>query len=522
MRPLRLGRQAQNGLAAMLLLVILVMGSSFFVLRSLNAASMRADRYRVSQDALVAAKEALIARAVTDDNRPGSLPCPDLDDDGDAELFAGTACPSYIGRLPWKTLRLPDLRDANGERLWYALSTTYRDHASAQPINSSTPGLLSVAGSQPAAGLVALVFAPGPVAARGGALQSRGCTVGVNCDANLRCTAGIATPKCNPANYLEISGGVDNANGDATYVAAVESESFNDRHIEITVDDIMWHVEKRAGRELGGKLRAHFDAWQNAAEVTAASRKGFYPWAAPFNDPATASPGVNNTSTGPLPLDASGVVWSSATLTVAGLPLGGCVGVGTSQITCSALIVCALTACVTQVNATVSGIATAFVDPPDGSEVTLSGLLIGGPSTGTWTLNSAAQTLGFSYTGNSLLAVGLVELTVNVPMASSWTTSGTDWLVANNWAQVAHYSVSPGYALSGGNACAGTCIGLAGAADKQAVVTMTGRALAGQVRNTPAALAAYLEGGNTDPTDLVLERGLKTPLFNDQPVAVRP
>ena len=51
---------------------------------------------------------------------------------------------------------------------------------------------------------------------------------------------------------------------------------------------------------------------------------------------------------------------------------------------------------------------------------------------------------------------------------------------------------------------------------------MTGRALAGQTRVVPAALNAYLEGGNQDPADLVLERGMKTPAFNDQPVAVRP
>jgi hypothetical protein len=501
----------------MVLLVILVMGASFFVLRSLNAASMRAERYRVSQDSLVVAKEALIARAVTDDNRPGSLPCPDLDDDGEAELFAGTACPSYIGRLPWKTLRVSDLRDASGERLWYALSSTYRDHPSAQPINSSTAGLLSVAGVQPAAGLVALVFAPGTVTGRGGATQSRGCTVGTDCDADLRCTLGAATPKCNPANFLEFSGGVDNADGNDAYVSAPESESFNDRHIEITVDDIMWHVEKRAGRELGIKLRAHHDAWQNTLNVT--NTKGFYPWAAPFNDPSTPSPGVNNTATGQLPLSADNVVWTSATFT-----LGGCVGIGTSQITCSGLAACALAVCLARIDATLSGIGTTFVDPPNGSEATVDPILIvlGAPLTGTWTLNPAAQTLDFTYDGGSLLVVGLVTVTINAPMPSAWTTSGTDWLVTNNWAQVAHYSVSPGYALSGGNACAGTCISLADAVDKQAVVTMTGRALAGQVRNTPAALAAYLEGGNQDPTDRVLERGMKTPAFNDQPVAVWP
>jgi hypothetical protein len=515
-------RARQHGVALMLMAVIMVLGASFLVLRSLNAATTRADRHRVTQDALIRAKEGLIARAVIDlsatpaGTRPGSLPCPDLDDDGVAELFAGNQCPSYIGRLPWRTLDLPDLRDANGERLWYALSTNFRDNAAGGALNSNTAGLLSVAGTQPAAGLAAIVFAPGAVVARAGVLQSRGCTVGVNCDVNLYCTAGIATPKCNPANYLEISGGVDNANGDATYVAAAESETFNDRHIEITVDDIMWHVEKRAGRELGAKLRAHFDAWQNA--TTVANTKGFYPWAAPFNDPATASPGVDGTQTGQLPMSDANVVWSSATFT-----LGSCSGVGTNQITCSGVVLC-IVACLTRIDASLSGIATTFVDPPNGSETSINGLLIslGAPNTGTWTLNPSAQTLDYAYNAGGLIVVGLVEVTVSAPMTSTWTTSATDWVINNNWPQVTHYSVSPDYALNGTNACAASCISVANSADKQAVLTMTGRALAGQTRVVPAALNTYLEGGNQDPADFVLERGMKTPAFNDQPIAVRP
>jgi hypothetical protein len=516
MTPTRPGGGSQRGVAVMMLLVLMVLGASFLMLRSLNAATMRADRHRVTQDALVKAKEGLIARAVTDANRPGSLPCPDTDDDGDAEIFAGVNCPSYIGRVPWRTLGLPDLRDANGERLWYALSPNFRDNSAGGALNSSTAGLLSVTGTQPAAGLAAIVFAPGaPLGA-----QSRTCTGG-SCDAaTLRCTTAPAslTPKCNPANFLEVSGGISNADNDNAYASAIEDSSFNDRHLEITVDEIMWLVEKRAARELGGKLRAHFDAWQNAAEVAAGSRKGFYPWAAPFDDPATASPGVNNTSTGQFPLDASGVVWSSASITVAGLPLGGCVGVGTSQITCSAL---AFLLGLVQVDARLSGVATAFVDPPNGSEMTSSGLIIGAPLTGTWTLNPGAQALDFSYAASPLFIGVLVEITVNAPAASAWTSSATEWLIANNWQQVAHYSVAPAYAIDGANAC-GTCISVAATANNQAAVTMTGRALAGQTRSTPAALAAYLEAGNQDPTDLVLERGLRLPTFNDQPVAVRP
>ena len=61
----------------------------------------------------------------------GGLPSvPDLD-----ERWAEATCGSLagnvgqdqrLGRLPWKTLGLPDLRDGYAERLWYAVSTRYK------------------------------------------------------------------------------------------------------------------------------------------------------------------------------------------------------------------------------------------------------------------------------------------------------------------------------------------------------------------------------------------------------------
>ena len=49
-----------------------------------------------------------------------------------------------IGRLPWKTFGLPDLRDGSGERLWYALSPNFRDNPSVSPLNSDTRGSITV------------------------------------------------------------------------------------------------------------------------------------------------------------------------------------------------------------------------------------------------------------------------------------------------------------------------------------------------------------------------------------------
>lgn len=163
---------AQRGAALMLLVVLLGMGALAAFVAEMNRRGQKLERENISRAALAQARQALIARAVTDDNRPGSLPCPDGDDDGVADN-----CASYLGRLPWKTLRLGDLRDGYGERLWYELSANYRDSNAVEPLNP-----VATVGTLDGGGVAAKIYAPGP--ALGG--QSR--------------EAGNAL---NPANYLE-------------------------------------------------------------------------------------------------------------------------------------------------------------------------------------------------------------------------------------------------------------------------------------------------------------------------------
>ncbi|MBK9161904.1 MAG: hypothetical protein IPM27_10155 [Nitrosomonadales bacterium] len=95
----------------MMLLIVLVLGLTVVLVKSLSATDLNTKRQMATATALAQAKDALLGRAVSDDNMPGSLPCPDTDDDGSAEMFSGNNCPSYIGRLPWRTLKLQDLRD---------------------------------------------------------------------------------------------------------------------------------------------------------------------------------------------------------------------------------------------------------------------------------------------------------------------------------------------------------------------------------------------------------------------------
>ena len=231
-----------RGYAVIILIAVVGMLATVWLVASFGATAVRMEHERKTTAALALAKQALIGRASSDASLPGSLPCPDLKthiagtnvpDDGIADLFAGTNCPSYIGRLPWRTLGLPDLRDANDERLWYALSPNFRDYASHVTINDSTIGTLSVAGNATAANVAAIVFAPGaPLAGqlRGGANR------------NL------------VAHYLDGA----NASGGSVFASGDAGGTFNDRLAVITVADLMTVVEKRVANELTAVLNKYF------------------------------------------------------------------------------------------------------------------------------------------------------------------------------------------------------------------------------------------------------------------------
>jgi hypothetical protein len=478
-----------------LLAAIAVLIAASLVLRAVNAASWKSDRYRVTHGTFAKAKEALVARAVMDDNRPGSLPCPDTNNDGVAELFAGNQCPSYIGRLPWRTLDLSDIRDADGERLWYVLSRTHRDHGAAEPINSDTLGELAVNGLPPSTQALAILISPSAALQRAGAssIQLRDCPT--NCN-----TA---------ANYLDSAAGFDNAvwsvvGGVVNLVSAPASDSFNDRLVAILNDDIMPLVEKRAAREIALALKARYQDWQTATGM------GFYPWPAPFNDPANPGIGVSGTLHGHLPQTTAPAVWTSASVT----GLGNCNGVGTPTLTCSAVLLLGT------VTARIDNIATRFLETPTPPQS--GGLAL--VSNYTYTLNAAAERMEFQY--STLL--GISTITIEAPALASWAPAASPWLVNNEWNRVATYAISQGHAITGPGTCnlANPCISLGGAADKEAIVMMTGRALQGQAARPPATLPAvvtdYLESANATPDDLALERNLRTGVFNDQPSVVRP
>jgi len=138
----------------------MVLGIAWFAVGALGKAPVgTAEREVITGKALQAGKQALLAHvaqyaARSDTAEPGQLPCPEsltLANPGQASSSC-SASAVVVGRLPWKTLGIDELRDGQGEPLWYMM----RGFRNA-PINFGTPGQLTHNG----AAVVALIIAPG-------------------------------------------------------------------------------------------------------------------------------------------------------------------------------------------------------------------------------------------------------------------------------------------------------------------------------------------------------------------------
>ncbi|HEX5801911.1 MAG TPA: hypothetical protein VFY24_02720 [Azospira sp.] len=246
----------------MLALLIVVLGGLSLIVGQLSAADARQSAERATAAALARAREALLGRAASDDNRPGSLPCPAPDAGGQAALFVGSRCPSTIGRYPWRTMKTGELRDGYGELLWYALSPTLRDHPQAEPINARTVTELRV---DDRAGIAAVILAPGP--ALGGQGGRPGPAIG---------------------DYFE--GG--NADGDLDFVSGSTAPGFNDRVLPITRDELFRLVGRRVLGEIGG-ADDQATALPNDGLRRHHRDSGAFPWA-DGNGDGYADAGVGN------------------------------------------------------------------------------------------------------------------------------------------------------------------------------------------------------------------------------------
>jgi hypothetical protein len=245
----------QSGIAMLMMIFVIAIILTSLMLNTLNPVKIKTLKDKNTYFALTEAKAALIGWSARHITMPGSLPCTDISNDGTA-INAGSNCVAYIGRLPWRTLGIADVRDGEGECLWYALSPIYRNviavgnrsAANANQINVNVLGSITVVNFDSSANpipdnpVIAVIIAAGrPVGA-----QNRAFAAGGACGGNY-----VA------ANYLDIFNLINNATGNAvgnnyTFIKGVDSATFNDRIITITANDLYRPIRQRMVKEIIG------------------------------------------------------------------------------------------------------------------------------------------------------------------------------------------------------------------------------------------------------------------------------
>lgn len=563
---------------AMLAIVVLItLVSAYMISDSLTriTAQVNLERTNLARQSMQEAKNALIAWSSSQawssntNDQPGSLPCPDTDNDGYANLIGG-ACSSQIGRLPWKTINSQELRDNSGEILWYALSPNFRNSSGVTVINSDVQGQLTLYSDQQStttpilSNLVAILIAPG-VAIAG---QTR--------------DPSSATALNTAANYLEGR----NSGATGNYTSTPQSpasypDTFNDQVLPLTQAELFSVVEPavatRIERDIKPYLTSYYTQW-SAFPFPSLFATLNNPSGSPGN-PGTSGSGTNRaqsaflggttaSSGGLLPVTSAAAQWNAAGTTIT---LTGGTAASISGVTCTTFTTGATnylrcdfninptisTACTGSlswclinpsfaVNGPVPNAGLSFVDLPDVNAVTVTS-----PSTGTnrtmtaKTLTGSLATSGIgtvrfsgTHTRTSTSSTARA-MRVTIPgVTASALTSSSDpnagWFISNEWFRQAYYAVSPGHLPGAGASCAAlpatpSCLtvnslpaSFSQINDKRAILILTGRALNGSSRPS-ASLGNYLEGENLTPADFIFayQAGTATSA-NDRVVVIAP
>lgn len=289
--------KTQSGFALLIFLVVLMGMGGLLIVGFTQQVKKEVDvgRFKHNREVLEQAKQALLMYAYNYPEislasggfarGPGRLPCSDIDNDGEANTAFGDCI--ALGRLPWNEpgLNLEDLRDASGQRLWYAVSDRFATNVpGGNIINSDSfgnitvrdqseniiyDGSVTVAGS----GVAAVIIAPGAVTSRNGIAQDRS----VIDDDPFDTTADDDPGVVNPINYLDlVAGGEDNAdfiqdsatngfvlgpvNGDTV-------NAVNDHVMIITAAEVIEVAEKAALQHHRDEIREYL-----------ANTGNVYPW----------------------------------------------------------------------------------------------------------------------------------------------------------------------------------------------------------------------------------------------------
>jgi hypothetical protein len=514
----------QRGAALILFVTVMVLGVAWFAVGALGKAAPGATEREVkSGQALHAAKQALLAYAAqyaarTDHDVPGRLPCPEhrnwigTSNEGTAWSTCDHAT-GYVGRLPWRTLGIDQLRDGDGEPLWYVLGPGFRD----SPINFGTTAQLPYDGAANAA--VALIIAPGrplnTLADPG--TPPAGCTK-VNQQVAARNTATLAI-----ANFLECG----NAGG--AYASLGSSQWANDRVIAVSAAEWADAIAPAVADRLQRQVAPALEEWRSV-QAPANWGTAFLPYASSFGTPATNDYcGDLNQREGMLPIasaagGACSTAWTGGTVTqLAGLLAGAC-GSGATEMTCTFVGLVTLPGLLTaRVTATAPRVANSFRARIGSTAPDVTVSPSGSVSNFSLTLNPASgdATIRFDVSDNLLVAWTLQTITVtvkNLPDAPILSDSRLAWFTANNWHQHTYYAISEAATANPTGTCAASgdpqCLELNSVRDKRLMLALMGPRAVGTQTQPSAVPADYLESHTAGTTVYASQTVDKT--FNDR------
>jgi len=511
----RICRHEQRGAALILFATILILGVAWFTVGALGkAAPTTAEREIKTGLALQQAKQALLAyvalkAADSNEKTPGRLPCPEsLGQPGTSAegIAAPVVSPSFptcsaVGRLPWKTLGIDQLRDGYGEPLWYAVPTGTWALITSSTTLTINPGLANqlMHDSVPSA-VVAVIIAPGNAV---NTLSDPGTPV-LPCAKVNQQTNRYAVPYVVP-NFLECG----NASG-SNYTTAGTVPWSNDRTISITAAEVMDTIAGAVADRLQRHVAPALNDWRTTESFTNWGTS-FLPFAQPFGNPVSAnmcgSFGIPEGQT-PVALSSANCTrWSTAnTSLVAGLANLGCGVPSATSVQCSFQNLLATPPFSARITATAPNGAGGF------RRFALSDLTISDGGTASGLVNSISGATGAATTqfdvtwpaGLGLLAVVTVTIP-HPPDAALLSDSRMTWFMNNNWGPYTYYTVAQGAALGAASPCSGAadpdCLTVSGlpasngnADDKRFVLTLMGGALAGLGQSQPSGNTTdYLE-----------------------------
>jgi len=501
------GRNRQRGAALILFLTVLVLGVAWFAVGALGKAMpATAEREIRTGHALQAAKQALLAyvalkAAEPGEKHPGRLPCPETpaqvgtSAEGRAAPIVSPPFPtcSAVGRLPWRTLGIAQLRDGYGEPLWYAVPT-----GSWALVNSSTvldinPGLANqlTFDAQPNA-VVAVIIAPGP-AINGTSLPG---TPPAGCGTVNQQVDRYAVPY-DPAKFLECG------NESGSYITAAPAPWGNDRAIAITASEVMDAIAGPVADRVQRQVLPALADW-NQIELAATGKSWsspYLPFASPFSDPdSNYYCGAAGETEGLTPLASRSspncsTLWTANASLVLGLSFLGCTQYA-DRVQCDFQRIFGTAPFSARIVATAPKVAGSFRGPLVAGDVTYTGSPTSTSLSFALSEATGDATATVDVTWPSTLA-SMSTVTVRVPHlqdAAVLSDSRVTWFRSNNWQRHVYYAVAPSATANSTSSCAAAedddCLEVVGLPDstgnywnKRLVLALVGQPTGGQIRS---------------------------------------